>query len=281
MAAVLVGQRPQAHQVSGFRQVCMCMCSILFLIGRGAGGGRGVRVLPGIIPMALTSDLIRISLVLRKIERTDGSLLSFLFIDLPDAKFYPDYYQIVKYPMSLKLMTKKLRDAQYRTVSEITYDMDMMVANASLYNGPGSPVALDAEHITSEWKRLIGGLEIPDNMLVPVDTSTLPTLASMQAAASERAVDEGAVGEESDNNGEEGCDGEDFEEDPVEINNDESALEDRMGLDESNAMPMDMSEDLGDAVDAPPPVKRLKLSLSGSRPAAPEQPLGNTEEALY
>lgn len=213
----------------------------------GAGRGRGVRVRPGVIPMDITSDLIRISLVLRKIERADGSLLSFLFIDLPDAKHYPDYYEIIKNPISLKLITKKLRDAQYRTVSEITYDHDLLAANAALYNGPESPVTKDAVYVVSEWKRLIGALSIPDHLLVPVDTSTLPTFSTM-LQLSEDGHDE---------------DGDDNDEGNDEGNDDSSngaALEDHMNPPDTDVMELDIMSEHSEGEETRP-AKRLKPSL--------------------
>jgi hypothetical protein len=160
------------------------------------------------MPMALTSDLIRISLSLRKIPRADGSLLSFLFIDVPDAKLYPDYYRIIKNPVCLKGITKKLRDAQYTTVTHITYDMDLLEANAKLYNGPGSFVGLDAEHIVSEYRRLVGALSIPERFLGPIDEGTLAsyTTPAVDAGATADAsadANEGEQGEGEQGEGEE------------------------------------------------------------------------------
>ena len=85
---------------------------------------------PGYLEASLTHELLRVVLGLRKIVRPDGSMLSTLFLDLPDRKHYPDYYTIIAKPIALRDISRKLRDAGYRAVSEILQDLDLMCENA-------------------------------------------------------------------------------------------------------------------------------------------------------
>ena len=126
--------------------------------GRG-GSGRGVYIKQGMLDMRLTQELIKISLNLRKLQRVDGSLMSMLFIDLPDAKLYPDYYTIISQPICLKDITRKLRDAKYNAVSSIAEDLELLCTNARLYNGELSFVYKDAVNIFDEYKRQLGYLK--------------------------------------------------------------------------------------------------------------------------
>ncbi len=130
------------------------------------------------MPTELTSDLIRISLQLRKICRPDGSLLAALFLDLPDQKYYPDYYGLIKNPICLKSITRKLRDALYRTVTEITEDIRIMCQNALIYNGEDSFVYKDALTIQAEYLDGLSKLIIPECYMAPLDPNVLPLVAS-------------------------------------------------------------------------------------------------------
>ncbi|XP_076003333.1 LOW QUALITY PROTEIN: protein polybromo-1-like [Genypterus blacodes] len=76
-----------------------------------------------------------------------GRLVSELFQKLPSRVQYPDYYAIIKEPIDLKIIAQKNQMGQYRTVSAMAKDIDLLVKNAKTYNEPGSQVFKDANTI--------------------------------------------------------------------------------------------------------------------------------------
>lgn len=68
-----------------------------------------------------------------------------MFEELPSRKEYPDYYKIIKKPISLEEIQQKLFD--YQSIKQLTEDIQLMVKNAKEYNEAGSSVYLDAEAI--------------------------------------------------------------------------------------------------------------------------------------
>ncbi|XP_023181417.1 protein polybromo-1 isoform X2 [Xiphophorus maculatus] len=76
-----------------------------------------------------------------------GRLVSELFQKLPSKMQYPDYYAVIKEPIDLKLIAQKIQLGNYRCVSAMAKDVDLLVKNAKAYNEPGSQVFKDANTI--------------------------------------------------------------------------------------------------------------------------------------
>lgn len=68
-----------------------------------------------------------------------------LFLELPSKKVYPDYYKIIKHPISIAEIQRKVDSAGYNSWEEFKADWSLMFANARTYNGAGSFVVKDAE----------------------------------------------------------------------------------------------------------------------------------------
>lgn len=66
-----------------------------------------------------------------------------LFLSLPLASDYPDYYSIIKKPMCLnQIMSKIMTEASY-SISSFVTDFERLIYNARLYNEPSSIVYQD------------------------------------------------------------------------------------------------------------------------------------------
>ncbi|KAK5603945.1 hypothetical protein CRENBAI_025829 [Crenichthys baileyi] len=76
-----------------------------------------------------------------------GRLVSELFQKLPSKMQYPDYYAVIKEPIDLKIIAQKIQLGNYRSVSAMAKDVDLLVKNAKTYNEPGSQVFKDANTI--------------------------------------------------------------------------------------------------------------------------------------
>ncbi len=107
-----------------------------------------------------------------------GHFIADLFLELPSAKLYPDYYTIIKQPISLKEIKKKVNSKEYKTVDEFEQDIHLMVRNAQTYNEPESFVVADALELQSHFRRLLGKEEpAEDQQGVPAaDVTEVPNI---------------------------------------------------------------------------------------------------------
>ncbi|BGO90326.1 hypothetical protein NBRC10512_005569 [Rhodotorula toruloides] len=71
--------------------------------------------------------------------------LYYAFAELPSPQDYPDYYRMIKKPISYAEIKEKLDQMGYTCLSEIRNDFNQMYVNAKRYNAPGSPLFLDAK----------------------------------------------------------------------------------------------------------------------------------------
>lgn len=73
------------------------------------------------------------------LETVVGKLLempeSELFRAAVDANVVKDYYQIIKQPMDLGTIKKKIAEQQYDSMREFIKDLELIVANSKVYNG--------------------------------------------------------------------------------------------------------------------------------------------------
>ncbi|XP_046839607.1 protein polybromo-1-like isoform X2 [Xenia sp. Carnegie-2017] len=73
-----------------------------------------------------------------------GRFLSELFLDLPSAELYPDYYKIISEPTCLHMIDKNVREGKYQTENQFLLDFEIMFENAKHYNEVKSQVHQDA-----------------------------------------------------------------------------------------------------------------------------------------
>ena len=69
----------------------------------------------------------------KKLRDSRDRLLIKHFDKLPDSKLYPDYYQVIKDPISLNEIRTKVRSRKYSNVDQFINDLDLMFANFQQY----------------------------------------------------------------------------------------------------------------------------------------------------
>ena len=65
----------------------------------------------------------------------------------PEKLGLPDYYEIIKTPMDLTTIKKKLDGQQYKTAKECITDFDLMFQNCYTYNRPTEDVTIMAKKV--------------------------------------------------------------------------------------------------------------------------------------
>ena len=76
-----------------------------------------------------------------------GHRLADIFLTLPDRSSLPDYYEVIKKPVSLSMLQEKLLSYGYARLDTFQSELFQMFRNARFYNEPGSQVHVRAERV--------------------------------------------------------------------------------------------------------------------------------------
>jgi hypothetical protein len=76
---------------------------------------------------------------------SSGRLLSLVFLTKPPKKVYPDYYQIIKSPIALDDIKKRLDTDAYPSMQAVRADFELLFNNALQYNMKDSVIWKDAK----------------------------------------------------------------------------------------------------------------------------------------
>ena len=66
------------------------------------------------------------------------------FMTKPCKKTYPQYYNVVKNPIDMETINKRIKSKFYKTLEEFSADVNLMFDNCKLYNNPNSVLYKDA-----------------------------------------------------------------------------------------------------------------------------------------
>ncbi|CAI5758413.1 unnamed protein product [Candida verbasci] len=77
-------------------------------------------------------------------DPNDDHNIGEIFMKLPSRKLYADYYKIIKNPISINQIQKKLDQDNYDSYEEFINDLNLMISNAKTYNEEDSFVYIDA-----------------------------------------------------------------------------------------------------------------------------------------
>jgi len=66
------------------------------------------------------------------------------FIELPPKAHYPDYYMLIREPMCMEDIKKRVNRKAYQGLDEFWADVKLLVANCKQYNEDGSVLYQDA-----------------------------------------------------------------------------------------------------------------------------------------
>lgn len=67
----------------------------------------------------------------------------------------PDYFDVVKKPMDLSTIKKKIDRSEYITGSEVLADFELMFSNCYLYNKPTDDVTIMCQEVESFFKQIV------------------------------------------------------------------------------------------------------------------------------
>ncbi|CAK9440463.1 uncharacterized protein LODBEIA_P45630 [Lodderomyces beijingensis] len=92
--------------------------------------------------------------------REGDEQLASAFIKLPSKKFYPDYYHLIKKPVSINEILKRI-STRYtgESTSEFVEDFNQLLDNASTYNDSGSWIVKNAQKLVNVVKAQVDEFE--------------------------------------------------------------------------------------------------------------------------
>jgi len=77
------------------------------------------------------------------------------FLTPVDAEIAPTYYDIIKHPMDLQTMGKKLEDGDYRSPQAFRKDFELMISNCREFNPPKSSYVRLANALEKKFEQLM------------------------------------------------------------------------------------------------------------------------------
>ncbi|KAF8971682.1 Bromodomain-containing protein [Flammula alnicola] len=77
----------------------------------------------------------------------EGRILSTVFLRKPSKRQYPDYYALIKQPIALDDIKKKLDHSDYPSLEAVKSDFELLFANARQYNQTESIIFQDAKEL--------------------------------------------------------------------------------------------------------------------------------------
>lgn len=84
--------------------------------------------------------------------------LSDLFLVKPSKRLYPDYYVLIKHPLAMDVVKKRITNKTYSSIRDFLEDIHLIFTNARIYNQEGSVVYRDAQTLeqlaTNMYKEL-------------------------------------------------------------------------------------------------------------------------------
>ncbi|KAF9978200.1 hypothetical protein BGZ73_003381 [Actinomortierella ambigua] len=84
------------------------------------------------------------NLVINHKDKASGRVLAEMFLALPSKEEYPEYYEIIKAPMSLNLVQGRIKSGHYKALEEFDREFQLVFENALIFNEDTSRVNKDA-----------------------------------------------------------------------------------------------------------------------------------------
>ncbi|GAA5948731.1 hypothetical protein JCM21900_005276 [Sporobolomyces salmonicolor] len=154
-------------------------------------GGRASSPNPATVPATTPAEFEEVrkksmilydKLLAQRDPADPNRMLYYAFTELPSQEDYPDYYRMIKKPISLQEVKQKIDTLAYSCLLDAKTDMNQIFVNAKRYNAPGSTIFVDAKKLhkvlRSTYAVLAGEAPPPEEDDLPV----APTPSSAPAA---------------------------------------------------------------------------------------------------
>ncbi|QSL66664.1 hypothetical protein MERGE_001048 [Pneumocystis wakefieldiae] len=93
--------------------------------------------------------------VISSVDSETNHSRSEMFLELPNKRIYPDYYMLIKNPIAMNKIKKRLDSSYYTSLDDFKADFYQMFENARTYNEEGSMIYDDANALEDVLNRSI------------------------------------------------------------------------------------------------------------------------------
>ncbi|KAF9502340.1 Bromodomain-containing protein [Pleurotus eryngii] len=100
----------------------------------------------------------RLQKLVDKADDSSGRILSTEFMELPNKKQWAIYYKIIKRPMCIENIFRKLKRKDYETSAEFAADVELVFSNATTFNQEHTPIWEDAVILRDYFAQLMSDL---------------------------------------------------------------------------------------------------------------------------
>ncbi|KAI8136687.1 Bromodomain-containing protein, partial [Fennellomyces sp. T-0311] len=90
-----------------------------------------------------------------------------LFMDLVSKRDYPIYYTMIKNPIAMKMIKKRIYSPYYKSIAQFRADFHLMFDNARTFNEEGSIVYQDADEMQKIFDAKLAEL-CPNDQMMPL-----------------------------------------------------------------------------------------------------------------
>ena len=151
----------------------------------GGGGNKPPAVvIPEDIRQKMREIMQSCQQAIQELRNEEGRQRCELFKEVPSRQLYPDYYKIIKKPIAISTIRKRVAGTYYKSMQVFKDDWHQMFENAMIYNHEGSHVYADAVEMKKvfdgTYERLTHGLDFLPGLHDP-PTGTAPGTASGSA----------------------------------------------------------------------------------------------------
>jgi len=106
-----------------------------------------------------------------------------------DAEKHPDYYRLIKNPMDLSTVQRRLEDLEYQRLSDFTSDVCRIFENSRVYNPKDSPIVQCADILEKRFREnLVEARNQADNLGGAAGKATEGQMDSFDEEQSERMM---------------------------------------------------------------------------------------------
>jgi hypothetical protein len=123
------------------------------------------------------------------------------FMELVPKSDYPDYYEFIESPISIKEIRTKIQGSRYAEMDDFRQDMFLMFNNCKIYNQPGSVIYLIADRLSTEFsknynqmkqggtKRKLGGSIVSSLKIIPQELKIIDFIEKGDLAGFKKALE--------------------------------------------------------------------------------------------
>lgn len=110
----------------------------------------------------------------------------------PTETFLPDYFDVVKHPMDLGSVVKKMNNREYKTAEEVISDIKLTFSNAVLYNGTEGEsgfVGIEAIKLQEAFDEMLAKMPKDDDGGMAVELPELESEKALKKKPTKRVVE--------------------------------------------------------------------------------------------